>query len=137
MESEMMKINEILNFEPKVNVQMLLFLFLNAVAFDSLYWITEDFVDSGEVVIIKWIVYAIAFIGTLAAFKLEFTRLNKREQIFKIDEFGVGYSGRNWKDEDTFVIQILKTVKQMFKSSEMYSGEHIQLCIDQLIKRME
>jgi len=27
------KIDEILNFEPKVNVQMLIFLFLNAVAF--------------------------------------------------------------------------------------------------------
>ena len=74
-----MKINEMLNFEPKVNVLMLLFLFLNAVAFDSLYWITEDFVDSGEVIIVKWIVYAVAFVGSLIAFKLEFKRLNRKE----------------------------------------------------------
>lgn len=134
---DVMKIDEILNFEPKVNVQMLLFLFLNAVAFDSLYWITEDFVDSGEVIIVKWVVYAVAFVGSLTAFKLEFTRLNKNNELFKIDEFGVGYSARNWKNEDAFIIRILKTVKQKFKTSEMYSGEHIQLCIDQIIKRME
>jgi hypothetical protein len=132
-----MNIDKILKFEPKVNVQMLLFLFLNAVAFDSLYWITEDFIDSGEVIIVKWIVYAVAFVGSLTAFKLEFNRLNKREQIFLIDDFGVGYSARNWKNEDAFIIRILKTVKQMFKSGEMYSGEEIQLQIDQIIKRME
>ena len=77
MEGDKVKIDEILNFEPKVNVQMLLFLFLNAVAFDSIYWMIEAFLDSGEVTIIKWIVYAIIFIVTLTAFKLEFKRLNK------------------------------------------------------------
>lgn len=82
----MITIDEILNFEPKVNVQMLLFLFLNAVAFDSLYWITEDFVDSGEVIIVKWIVYAVAFVGSLTAFKLEFKRLNRK--VWKVDHKG-------------------------------------------------
>ena len=133
----MMDIDKILKFEPKVNVQMLIFLFLNAVAFDSLYWVTEDFVDSGEVIIVKWIVYAVVLIGSLTAFKMEFNRLNKHEQISLIDDFGVGYSARNWKNEDVFITRILKTVKQMFKPGEMYSGEEIQLRIDQIVKRME
>ena len=130
-------INKILKSQPKVNVLMLLFLFLNAVAFDSLYWMIEAFVDSGEVIIVKWIVYTVAFVGTLTAFKLEFNRLNKKNKLFKIDDFGVGYNARDWKNEDAFIIRILKTVKQMFKSGEMYSGEHIQSRIDQIIKRME
>lgn len=93
-----MKIDEILNFEPKVNVQMLIFLFLNAVAFDSIYWMIEVFVDSGEVITIKLIAYVIIFIVTLTAFKLEFKRLNKKCNLLKMmDDLGVGYPARNWK----------------------------------------
>lgn len=91
-----MKLNKILLFEPKVNVQMLLFLFLNAIAFDSLYWIVDEIVDSGEITLLKLIVYAIVFIGSLTAFKLEFKRLNQRNKIFELDDLDVAYPGRNW-----------------------------------------
>lgn len=74
----MRTIEEILNFEPRINVQMLAFIFLNGVAFDSLWWIVDIFNHTGEPMIIEGIVYSLVCIGSLTFFKTEFKRLNKK-----------------------------------------------------------
>ena len=66
-----------LKFEPKINVQMLAFIFLNGIAFDSLYWVVDVYTHSSEVMIEAGIVYALVFIGSLTAFRIDFKRLNK------------------------------------------------------------
>ena len=78
MENGKVKIEEILKFEPKINVQMLMFVFLNGIAFDSLYWTVDVYNHSGEVMIEAIMVYALVFIVSLTAFKINFKKLNKK-----------------------------------------------------------
>ena len=69
-----MKINKMLKYEPKTNIRMLILVFLNAIAFDSMCWMIEI----GEVVVVKWTIYTVAFVLTLTWFKIEFKRLNTK-----------------------------------------------------------
>lgn len=98
--NRIININQILKYRPNVNVVMLLCLFTNAIAFDSLYWMMEAYMLYGEVSLIKWLVYTIAFILTLTAFVVEFKRLNKRNGVYMIDDFGIGYGVRNWNKKE-------------------------------------
>lgn len=49
-----------------------------------------------KIILLKLIVYAVVFVLSLIAFRLEFKRLNRRNKILELDDLGVGYPARNW-----------------------------------------
>lgn len=93
---EKMNIDKMLKSRPNVNVVMLFFLFTNAIAFDSLYWMVEVYMLHGEFSLIRGIVYIGGFTLTLIAFTMEYKRLNKHNVVYMLDDFAIGYSARKW-----------------------------------------
>ena len=97
---EDMDIDKMLKSRPNVNVVMLFYLFMNAIAFDSLYWMVEVFIVHGEFSFIRLMVYTMMFILTLIAFIMEYKRLNKHNGAYMIDDSGLGYSIRKWQKKE-------------------------------------
>ena len=95
-----MDIDKMFKSRPNVNVVMLFYLFMNAIAFDSLYWMVEVSIVHGEFSFIRLMVYTMMFILTLIAFIMEYKRLNKNNVAYMLDDFAIGYSARKWNKKE-------------------------------------